>query len=83
MPLAKIKRFANTQGYPTHTKLYNPRRKNILTSLVSPMQVLISWGMGDNNNNGFLIDTNSGCGGVGGSVLPAAAAVLTAGRTCW
>ena len=42
--------------------------KKILTSLVSPMQVLISWGTDNNDDNGVGIDADSGGGG--GQIRP-------------
>ena len=52
-----------------HKKSYNPLQKNITTSLVSPMRVLISWVMDDDDNNGVGINANSSGGG--GVDLPA------------
>ncbi len=47
---------------------YDPRQKNIVTSLVSPMWMLISWGTDDDNDDGVGIDANSG--GRGGQLRP-------------
>ena len=48
---------------PHTQKLYDPRQKNIATSLVSPMLVLISWGMEDDDGDGVWINADSGGGG--------------------
>ena len=53
-----------------------------LTSLVSPMRVLISWGTDDNDNEGIGIDVDSGGRGRQSAHL-AATATLAAWQTCW
>jgi len=42
---------------------YDPRQKNIVAFLLSPMRMLISWGTDDDDDDGVGIDADSGGGG--------------------